>query len=147
VYPLLSWLKAAGLTAHPRFFDLLEPLLCDLKCGKCGLKVAERQAAAYSLLLLASPLAHGFQRTHDYLPLPKWRTQSARPSTADLINLLHQQILGHTFSSDHKITFNHFAEIPDPNPKWQKLRLSSVGPPSWAHLAGPERFSDLPQPN
>jgi hypothetical protein len=103
--------------------------------------------AAYSLLLLASLLAHGFQRTDDYWPLPKWRTQSARPSTADLINLLRQQILGHTFSSDHKITFDHFAEIPDPNPKWQKLRLSSVGPPSWAHLAGPQQFSGPPQPN
>lgn len=105
------------------------------------------QVAAYSLLLLASLLAHGFQRTDDYLPLPKWRAKSARPSTADLINLLRQQILGHTFSSDHEITFDHFTEISDTDPKWQKLLLSSVGPPSWAHLAGPERFADPPQPN
>jgi len=105
------------------------------------------QVAAYSLLLLASLLAHGFQRSDDYLPLPKWRTQSARPSTADLINLLRQQILGHTFSSDHEITFDPFAELSDTDRKWQKLRLSAVGPPSWAHLDGPQRFPDPPQPN
>jgi hypothetical protein len=50
------------------------------------------QVAAYSLLLLASLLCSGFQRTADYLPLPKWRRQAARPSLQDLLNLLRQQI-------------------------------------------------------
>jgi len=50
------------------------------------------QVAAYSLLLLASLLCSGFQRTTDYLPLPKWRRQGARPSLLDLLNLLRQQI-------------------------------------------------------
>jgi len=79
------------------------------------------QVAAYSLLLLASILAHGFKRSDEYLPLPKWRTKSPRPSTADLVNLLRQQILGHTFSADRKITFDHFDEAPAPDPKWQKV--------------------------
>ena len=38
----------------------------------------------YSLLLLASLLSSGFRRTADYLPLPKWRRQTARPSLLDL---------------------------------------------------------------
>ena len=103
------------------------------------------QVAAYSLLLLASILTHGFERTDDYLPLPKWREKSPRPSTADLINLLRQQILGHTFSTDHKITFDHFANNPEPDQKWQKAFFlhrgsdwcGEIAPPD--HLAGPPR--------
>jgi hypothetical protein len=79
------------------------------------------QVASYSLLLLASILAHGFNRTDDYLPLPKWRNQSPRPSAADLINLLRQQLLGRTFSSDRPKTFCHFEAAGDSNTKWQKV--------------------------
>jgi hypothetical protein len=78
------------------------------------------QVAAYSLLLLASILAHGFERTEDYLPLPKWRSVSPRPSTTDLVNLLRQQILGNIFSANHAITFDHFEEYPKSHMKWQK---------------------------
>jgi DDE superfamily endonuclease len=91
------------------------------------------QVAAYSLLLLASILAHGFERTEDYLPLPKWRRKSPRPSAADLVNLLRQQILGHVFSADHEITFDHFKESPESNAKWQKLPLLTC-----RKIAGPE---------
>ena len=84
------------------------------------------QVAAYSLLLLASILAHGFERTDEYLPLPKWRDKSPRPSTSDLINLLRQQILGYTFSADHSIPFDHFDDISNLNTKWQKVLIPSI---------------------
>lgn len=105
------------------------------------------QVAAYSLLLLASILAHGFERTDDYLPLPKWRNASPRPSTADLINLLRQQILGHTFSADHEITFGHFAEDPQPEPKWQKVLSSHVGPQQYPAKVGSEHLPGPSPPN
>jgi hypothetical protein len=84
------------------------------------------QVAAYSLLLLSSILAHGFERTEDYLPLPKWRNKAPRPSTSDLINLLRQQILGHTFSADRPIPFDHFDESSDLDPKWRKVPHPSI---------------------
>jgi len=55
-------------------------------------RLPQLQVAAYSLLLLASLLCSGFQRTADYLPLPKWRRQATRPSLLDLLNLLRHQI-------------------------------------------------------
>lgn len=55
-------------------------------------RLPQLQVAAYSLLLLASLLSSGFQRTADYLPLPKWRRESTRPSLLDLLNLLRHQI-------------------------------------------------------
>jgi len=79
------------------------------------------QVASYSLLLLASILAHGFERTDDYLPLPKWRNKSPRPSAADLINLLRQQLLGRKFSSDRPKTFCHFEKTCNLNTKCQKV--------------------------
>jgi hypothetical protein len=84
------------------------------------------QVAAYSLLLLASILAFGFQRTDDYLPLPKWRTKSPRPSVSDLVNLLRQQVLGHTFSADHPITFDHFDALSNLDSKWQKVPCPAI---------------------
>jgi hypothetical protein len=55
-------------------------------------RLPQFQVAAYSLLLLASLLSSGFQRTTDYLPLPKWRRHAARPSLLDLLNLLRHQV-------------------------------------------------------
>jgi hypothetical protein len=95
------------------------------------------QVAAYSLLLLASILAHGFQRTEDYLPLPKWRSKSPRPSTADLVNLLRQQILGHVFSADHEISFDHFEDNRQAHTKWQKLPHLAAESFSYREMAGP----------
>jgi len=50
------------------------------------------QVAIYSLLLLASILAYGFQSTAAYLPLPLLRSKSIRPSVLDLLNLLRDQV-------------------------------------------------------
>ena len=55
-------------------------------------RLPQFQVAIYSLLLLASILAYGFQRTATYLPLPIWRRKSIRPSILDLLNLLRDQI-------------------------------------------------------
>jgi hypothetical protein len=55
-------------------------------------RLPQFQVACYSLLLLASILAYGFQRTAAYLPLPAWRRKSIRPSILDLLNLLRDQI-------------------------------------------------------
>ncbi len=55
-------------------------------------RLPQFQVAIYSLLLLASILAYGFQRTTAYLPLPLWRRKSIRPSVLDLLNLLRDQI-------------------------------------------------------
>jgi hypothetical protein len=105
------------------------------------------QVAAYSLLQLASILAHGFERTDDYLPLPKWRSHCPRPSTADLVNLLRQQIIGHTFSADHEMTFGHFAEGGEPDLKWQKPLLSLARSPDCPELPGLQRFTGAVPPN
>jgi hypothetical protein len=55
-------------------------------------RLPQFQVAIYSLLMLASILASGFQRTTIYLPLPLWRRKSIRPSILDLLNLLRDQI-------------------------------------------------------
>jgi hypothetical protein len=44
------------------------------------------------LLLPASLLSSGSERTSAYLPLPKWRRKPARPSLLDLLALLRDQI-------------------------------------------------------
>lgn len=105
------------------------------------------QVAAYSLLLLASILAHGFERTDAYLPLPKWRHESPRPSTADLINLLRQQILGYTFSADHPIPFDHFDESSGLHSKWQKVFSSLAEQQSHCEIAESEKLASAPRPS
>ena len=104
------------------------------------------QVASYSLLLLASILAHGFDRTDDYLPLPKWRNESPRPSTNDLVNLLRQQILGHAFSADQEIAFDHFEQEPHSDRKWQKLPALALGSPPYREMAGPELIVGISRP-
>lgn len=49
-------------------------------------------AASYSLLLLAGLKEFGPGRTHDFVPLPKWRKKATRPSALDLITLLRKEI-------------------------------------------------------
>jgi hypothetical protein len=63
-------------------------------------RLPQFQVAIYSLLLLASLLAYGFQRTSAYLPLPKWRRQPIRPSLLDLLNLFRQQIFARACPSE-----------------------------------------------
>lgn len=48
--------------------------------------------ATYSLLLLAGLLEFGPGRTPDYIPLPKWRKRSRRPSILDLMAVLRKEI-------------------------------------------------------
>ena len=66
------------------------------------------QVAGYSLLLLASLLSSGFQRTSEYLPLPKWRRKSIRPSLLDLLALLRDQIFA-TAAATPILNFGDFA--------------------------------------
>jgi hypothetical protein len=80
-------------------------------------RLPQFQVAAYSLLILASLMAHGFSRSDDYLPLPKWRRKSVRPSAADLIDLLRSQLLARSCSSPFPDHFIHFDFIPRQNMK------------------------------
>lgn len=89
-------------------------------------RLPQLQVAAYSLLLLASILAYGFQRTADYLPLPKWRRKSIRPSILDLLNLLRQQIVGHVCRTQASGTLANFAAALQLHTKPPKL-LSNRG--------------------
>jgi hypothetical protein len=65
------------------------------------------------LLLLASILAYGFQRTAAYLPLPRWRRKSIRPSVLDLLNLLRDQIFARQMQDQATPIIDDFA-IPVP---------------------------------
>ena len=87
-------------------------------------RLPQFQVAAYSLLLLASLLCSGFQRTTDYLPLPKWRRQAARPSLLDLLNLLRNQIFARGVDAP-VVSFDHFASKATPlDLKSSKLPLA-----------------------
>jgi hypothetical protein len=88
-------------------------------------RLPQFQVAAYSLLLLASLLSSGFQRTADYLPLPKWRRQSARPSLLDLLNLLRHQIFARGVDAP-TVNFDDFASAAaPPDLKSSKLPLAA----------------------
>src|SRR6202011_1605406 len=76
-------------------------------------RLPQFQVAAYSLLLLASLLSSGFQRTTDYLPLPKWRRQAERPSLLDLLNLLRHQIFARGVAAP-TVHFDDFASTSIP---------------------------------
>lgn len=87
-------------------------------------RLPQFQVAGYSLLLLASVLACGFQRSADFLPLPKWRGKYVRPSILDILNLLRQQIFGRHLETDAQDSFGHFAEIHPIGAKSQKYPIS-----------------------
>jgi hypothetical protein len=76
-------------------------------------RLPQLQVAAYSLLLLASLLCSGFQRTADYLPLPKWRREATRPSLLDLLNLLRHQIFARGVDAP-VVSFDHFPSAATP---------------------------------
>jgi hypothetical protein len=61
--------------------------------------------AAYSLLLFSALNLYGGERTNDYLPLPKWRSQQPnRASTLDIIELLRYDYCEeHEFLSEFHI--------------------------------------------
>ena len=72
-------------------------------------RLPQFQVAIYSLLLLASILAYGFQRTAVYLPLPLWRRKSIRPSVLDLLNLLRDQIFARGMQDQPSPSIDDFA--------------------------------------
>jgi hypothetical protein len=82
------------------------------------------QVAGYSLLLLASILSSGFQRTSEYLPLPKWRRKSIRPSLLDLLNLLRDQIFA-TAADNPLLNFDDFPNATPVATNSQKQPLAS----------------------
>lgn len=87
-------------------------------------RLPQLQVAGYSLLLLASILSSGFQRTAAYLPLPKWRRQSIRPSLLDLLALLRDQIFA-TAADAPLLHFDEFADAGPPTAKSPKQPLAS----------------------
>lgn len=82
------------------------------------------QVAGYSLLLLASILSSGFLRTDEYLPLPKWRRKSIRPSLLDLLALLRDQIFATAVDSPVPL-FDNFADVIQSASTHQKQPLAS----------------------
>jgi len=88
-------------------------------------RLPQFQVATYSLLLLASILAYGFQRTAAYLPLPLWRRKATRPSVLDLLNLLRDQIFARGAQDPTKPSIDDFAEIVPGNANASKPPLGS----------------------
>jgi hypothetical protein len=86
-------------------------------------RLPQLQVAGYSLLLLASILSSGFQRTAEYLPLPKWRSKSIRPSLLDLLSLLRDQLFA-TATDAPILHFDDFVNRTSPAAKLQKQPLA-----------------------
>lgn len=88
-------------------------------------RLPQLQVAGYSLLLLASLLSSGFQRTNAYLTPPKWRRLAARPSLLDILNLLRQQIFARGIDTP-VVHFDDFASAATPpDLKSSKLPLAA----------------------
>ena len=87
-------------------------------------RLPQLQVAGYSLLLLASILSSGFQRTAEYLPLPKWRRKSIRPSLLDLLALLRDQIFARATHAP-LLNFDDFANSGPSEAKSPKSPLAS----------------------
>ncbi|MGZ7073409.1 MAG: hypothetical protein ACXVKL_13285 [Candidatus Angelobacter sp.] len=92
---------------------------------KAVTRLPQFQVAIYSLLLLASILAYGFQRTAAYLPLPLWRRKSVRPSILDLLNLLRDQIFARLTQDKPTPSIEDFAALAPVDAKAAKLPLAS----------------------
>jgi hypothetical protein len=92
---------------------------------KAVTRLPQFQVALYSLLMLASILAYGFQRTVAYLPLPLWRGKAVRPSILDLLNLLRDQIFGRLLQDKSPMNIGDFASLPPVDGKAAKLPLAS----------------------
>jgi hypothetical protein len=88
-------------------------------------RLPQFQVAIYSLLLLASILAYGFQRTEAYLPLPLWRRKSVRPSILDLLNLLRDQIFARGMQDNSTPSIDDFAALAPADAKSPKSPLGS----------------------
>jgi hypothetical protein len=88
-------------------------------------RLPQFQVALYSLLLLASILAYGFQRTAAYLPLPRWRRKSIRPSVLDLLNLLRDQIFARHMQDEATSSIDDFAILAPADANASKPPLGS----------------------
>jgi hypothetical protein len=88
-------------------------------------RLPQFQVAIYSLLLLASILAYGFQRTAVYLPLPLWRRKSIRPSILDLLNLLRDQIFARGMQDKPTPSIDDFAALAPTDANSSKPPLGS----------------------
>jgi hypothetical protein len=88
-------------------------------------RLPQFQVAGYSLLLLASLLSSGFQRTAEYLPLPKWRRKAIRPSLLDLLALLRDQIFARASQKPPLPNFDDFKTQAIPAAKSSKQPLTS----------------------
>ena len=88
-------------------------------------RLPQFQVAIYSLLLLASILAYGFQRTAAYLPLPRWRRKSIRPSILDLLNLLRDQIFARRMQDQATPSIDDFAILAPADANASKPPLGS----------------------
>jgi hypothetical protein len=88
-------------------------------------RLPQFQVAIYSLLMLASILAYGFQRTAAYLPLPSWRRKSIRPSILDLLNLLRDQLFARRIQDHLTPSFEDFAALTPVDVKSPKPPLGS----------------------
>lgn len=97
-------------------------------------RLPQFQVAGYSLLVLAALNAYGFQRTDAFLPLPKWRGKSIRPSVLDILNLLRQQIFGRHLESAAD-SGNNFGHFEDPCPIDTKSRKPALTPESLSIFA------------
>jgi hypothetical protein len=92
---------------------------------KAVTRLPQFQVAIYSLLLLASILAYGFQRTAAYLPLPLWRGKTVRPSILDLLNLLRDQILARLMQDKPTPSIEDFAALAPVDANAAKLPLAA----------------------
>jgi len=92
---------------------------------KAVARLPQFQVAIYSLLMLASILAYGFQRTAAYLPLPLWRRKSIRPSILDLLNLLRDQIFARLLQDNPTPSIDDFAALAPLDAKAAKPPLAS----------------------
>jgi hypothetical protein len=92
---------------------------------KAVTRLPQFQVAIYSLLMLASILAYGFQRTAAYLPLPLWRRKSIRPSILDLLNLLRDQIFARLLQDNPTPSIDDFAALAPVDASAAKLPLAS----------------------
>jgi hypothetical protein len=88
-------------------------------------RLPQFQVAIYSLLLLASILAYGFQRTSAYMPLPLWRRKSIRPSILDLLNLLRDQIFARGTQDNPMPSIDDFAALAPVDANSRKPPLGS----------------------
>jgi hypothetical protein len=83
----------------------------QVRSPKAVTRLPQFQVAIYSLLMLASILAYGFQRSAEYLPLPLWRRKAIRPSILDVLNLLRQQLFARLLPDNPTRSIDDFAVL------------------------------------